>query len=278
MSRGTSRERGPMTSPSPESLCVLVVDDEAPARKRLVALLSKDPDIGQIVEADNGVAAVSKIKSAAPNLVFLDVQMPKVDGFGVIEKVGTANMPLTVFVTAYDQFALAAFEAEAIDYLLKPFGDKRYEKTMARVKARLREDRADHSRDANAFGSSLLALLEQRATPGTLWDRLVIKSQGVTQFVAVDEIDWIEAAGIYVTLHVGGREFLYRAGLANMASRLDPFRFVRIHRSSMVNIKSVALLERRSHGEFNVVLKDGMKLILSRSYRADVETMLGQSL
>lgn len=267
-----------MTLPAAEPFCALVVDDEAPARKRLVDLLSRDSDIGRIIEAENGVAAVSTIKSTAPDLVFLDVQMPKVDGFGVIGKVGVANMPLTVFVTAYDQFALAAFEAEAVDYLLKPFGDKRFEKTMARVKTRLRDARAGNSGDANAFGSSLLELLEKRATPGKLWDRLVIKSQGTSHLVMVEDIDWIEAAGVYVTLHVGGREFLYRAGLATLTGRLDPFRFVRIHRSSMVNIRSIALLERRSHGEFDVVLKDGTKLILSRSYRADVETMLGQPL
>jgi two-component system LytT family response regulator len=267
-----------MTLPSHEPFHVLVVDDEAPARKRLLALLSKDPEIGRISEAANGVTAVTAIETMAPDLVFLDVQMPKVDGFGVIEKVGAARMPLTVFVTAYDQFALAAFEAEAIDYLLKPFGDKRYEKTMARVKARLHDARSGNSGDAHAFGSSLIELLEKRATPGKLWDQLVIKSRGITELVMVDDIDWIEAAGIYVTLHAGGREFLYRAGLATMTSRLDPFRFVRIHRSSMVNIKSILRLERRSHGEFDVVLKDGTKLILSRSYRAEVETMLGQSL
>ena len=267
-----------MTSPSREPLCVLVVDDEAPARKRLVDLLARDHDIGKILEAENGVVAVSMIAAERPDLVFLDVQMPRVDGFGVIDKVGAGKMPLTVFVTAYDRFALAAFEAEAIDYLLKPFGDKRYEKTMARVKARLREDRPGNAGDATPFESQLLELLGRRATPGKLWDRLVIKSQGTTQLVMVEDIDWIEAAGVYVTLHVGGQEHLYRAGLATLTSRLDPFRFVRIHRSSMVNIKSIALLERRSHGEFDVVLKDGTKLVLSRSYRADVETMLGQPL
>lgn len=267
-----------MSLPPPEPLCALVVDDEAPARKRLVDLLSRDPDIGRILEAENGFVAVSMIGEEAPDLVFLDVQMPKVDGFGVIDQVGAENMPLTVFVTAYDQFALAAFEAEAVDYLLKPFGDKRYEKTMARVKARFHDVRAGTSGDASAYGSQLLELIGKRARPGELWERLVIKSHGNAQLVMVEDIDWIEAAGVYVTLHVGGQEHLYRAGLTTLASRLDPFRFVRIHRSSMVNIKSVALLERRSHGEFDVVLKDGTRLILSRSYRADVEAMLGQSL
>lgn len=267
-----------MKAPVTATFCALVVDDEAPARKRLVDLLSRDPDVGRILEAENGIAAVATIKAESPDIVFLDVQMPKVDGFGVIGKVGAAHMPLTVFVTAYDRFALAAFEAEAVDYLLKPFGDKRYDKTMERVKSRLSDLRAGNSAEPNPFGSQLLELLKRRTTPGELWDRLVIKSQGTTHLVLVEDIDWIEAAGVYVTLHSGGQEFLYRASLATLATRLDPFRFVRIHRSSMVNIQSIARLERRSHGEFDVVLKDGKKLILSRSYRAEVETMLGQSL
>lgn len=261
-----------------EPLCALVVDDEAPARKRLGDLLSKDPDVGRILEAKNGIAAVAMIEAEAPDIVFLDVQMPKVDGFGVIGRIGAEKMPLTVFVTAYDRFALAAFDAEAVDYLLKPFGDKRYEKTMARVKARLHELRAGSAPGTNPLGPGLLDLLERRATPGKLWDRLVIKAQGTTHLVMVEDIDWIEAAGVYVTLHVGTKEYLYRAGLATLTARLDPFRFVRIHRSSMVNIQSVARLDRRSHGEFDVLLKDGTKLLLSRSYRAEVEAMLGQSL
>lgn len=261
---------------SPESIRVLVVDDEAPARRRLMDLLAKDPDFGHILEARNGVDAVALIQNAHPDIVFLDVQMPGVDGFGVIDALGAENMPLTVFVTAYDQFALKAFEAEAVDYLLKPFGDSRYEKMMERVKKRLGETHT--ASDANSFGPELLKLAARRAKPGEIWNWMVVKKKDATQFVMTQDIDWIEAAGVYVTVHAGDEEFLYRAGLATVASRLDPFRFVRIHRSSVVNLKSVAFLERRSHGEFEVVLKDGTRLMLSRSYRAEVETMLGQSL
>ncbi|ETI63319.1 histidine kinase [Sphingobium sp. C100] len=262
----------------PDSFCALIVDDEAPARRRLVDLLSRDRDVGRILEAGHGLAALDMIQEAQPDIVFLDVQMPGVDGFGVIDAMGVDNMPLTVFVTAYDRFALQAFEADALDYLLKPFGDNRFERTMERVKTRLREHRASDSTDANDFGPELLKLAAKRAAPGEIWDWLVVKARGVTRLVMAHDIDWIEAAGVYVTLHVGGEEYLYRASLAVVASRLDPFRFVRIHRSSIVNMRSVALLERRSHGEFEVMMKDGTHLTLSRSYRAVVEGMLGQSL
>lgn len=261
-----------------QPLSVLVVDDEAPARKRLTDLLSIDREVGQIVEAQNGLAATTLIQEKRPDLVFLDVQMPGVDGFGVIEALGAENMPLTVFVTAYDRFALQAFEADAVDYLLKPFADERYKSAMARVKERLREGREWSPRDANSLGPELTRLTARRTEPGAIWKWMAVKTANMTRLVMTDEIDWIEGAGVYVTLHVGGVEYLYRAGLASVASRLDPCQFVRIHRSSIVNLNSVAHLERRSHGEFDVVLRNGRRLLLSRSYRAEVETRLGQPL
>ena len=263
---------------SSEPIRVLVVDDEPPARKRLTDMLAKDRDIARILEAENGAAAVSLIQKERPDVVFLDVQMPGVDGFGVIDALGAANMPLTVFVTGYDRFALQAFERDATDYLLKPFSDTRYQQTMDRVKKRLREVRADEAADANSFGPGLLELTSKRFKPGEIWQWIAIRTRDSTRLVMTEEIDWVEAAGVYVTLHIGTEEFLYRAGLATVASRLDPFQFVRIHRSSVVNLKSITSLERRSHGEFDVVLKDGTTLTLSRSYRAEVERMLGQSL
>jgi two-component system LytT family response regulator len=263
---------------SADTIRVLVVDDEAPARKRLADMLAKDRDVAGVLEARNGVAAVALIQQERPDVVFLDVQMPGVDGFGVIDALGPANMPLTVFVTGHNRFAIQAFEADAIDYLLKPFGDTRYEQTMLRIKKRLREVRAGETSDANAFGPEVLDLAAKRFMPGEIWEWIVIKTRDSTRLVMTEQIDWIEAAGVYVTLHVGSDEYLYRAGLGEVASRLDPFRFVRIHRSSVVNLRSIALLERRSHGEFEVVLKDGKRLMLSRNYREQVEAMLGQSL
>lgn len=265
------------SSPS-EPVRALVVDDEAPARRRLVDLLRKSSDISEILEAENGVVAVSQIETAQPDIVFLDIQMPGIDGFGVIEALGVERMPLTVFVTAHDRFAVKAFEANAVDYLLKPLSDQRYKKTMERVMARLEQIRTGAATASTALGPDLLELIAKRARPGEYWDWLVIKSGGLTKFVMAEDIDWIEAAGVYVNVHVDGKEYLYRAGLSTVYERLDPFRFVRIHRSRVVNIRSIVQLEKRSHGEFDVLLKDGTHLTLSRTFRADVERVLGQSL
>ncbi len=263
---------------SNESIRVLVVDDERPARKRLAQMLANDRDVIEVREAPNGVDAVASIERHRPDVMFLDVQMPGVDGFGVIDALGGANMPLTVFVTGYDQFAIRAFEAEAIDYLLKPFADARYEQTMERVKARLHELRRTKAANSNSFGPELLQLAAKRSRPGEIWEWMAVKDRRGTRLLVTDEIDWIEAADMYVIVHAGTNEYLYRSGIAAVASHLDPFRFVRIHRSSIVNLRSVAFLERRSHGEFEVALKSGARLMLSRNYRADVESMLGQSI
>jgi Response regulator of the LytR/AlgR family len=254
------------------TLRVLIVDDEAPARKRLRDLLEEDADIGTVDEAENGVAAVAKIEAARPDIVFLDVQMPEIDGFGVVEAIGVDHMPLTIFVTAYDQYALKAFDADAVDYLLKPFGNKRFDLAVARAKSCLRGP------GGKSLGPNVLDLVAKRETPGTLWDWIVIKGGGLTKLVMASEVDWIEAAGVYVNLHFQGKECVYRSSLAAVTKRLDPLRFVRIHRSSVVNIKAIVQLESISHGEFEVLLRDGARLILSRNYRAEVEKRLGQSL
>jgi len=266
-----------MARPS-NAIRVLVVDDEPPARKRLTDLLKSDRDVREVQEAPNGAVAVTQIQDQRPDVVFLDVQMPGIDGFGVIGALGVENMPLTVFVTGYDRFAVKAFEADALDYLLKPFSDSRYEQMMARVKARLGELSKENARDPNSFGPELLQLAIRRFKPGEIWEWIAVKGKDSTHLVMTEEIDWIEAAGVYVTLHTGTTDYLHRASLAAVGEHLDPFRFVRIHRSTIVNIRSVASLERRSHGEFEVVLKTGARLMLSRSYRAQVESVLGQSL
>jgi two-component system LytT family response regulator len=255
-----------------ERLCILVVDDEAPARQRLVDLLKKDPQVGGVSEAANGKAAVEIIGREAPDLVFLDVQMPELDGLQVIETVGAAAMPLTVFVTAYDQHAIRAFEANALDYLLKPFSDERWEAALARAKTRLDEC------NLREFGRSVLHMLATRSEPGRYIDRLVVKGSGTTRFIRVTDIDWIEGAGVYVNLHVAGKEFLYRSTLNELAGHLDPLRFIRVHRSAIVNIDSILQLQPISHGEFEIVLKDGHRSRLSRTYRRQLEKRLGQSL
>ncbi len=259
-----------MTSPSARSFRVLIVDDESPARTRIADLLRRDPEVSGILEADNGATAVEMIRQQAPDLVFLDVQMPELDGLGVVASVGAERMPLTIFVTAYDRHALDAFEANALDYLLKPFSDERHEAALARAKARLRD------RDASAFGERLLRLSSRHAEP--YLDRFVLKSQATIRFLNVADVEWIEATGVYVTLHAGATQWLYRAALGALAAALDPRRFVRVHRSTVVNVDAIDRLEPASHGEFEIVLKSGSRCRVSRSYRGLLEQRLGQPL
>jgi two-component system LytT family response regulator len=261
-----------VTSPKVEPIRVLIADDELPARQRLLDLLRKDAGVGTISQAENGAAAVEMIRAQKPDILFLDVQMPELDGLGVIDAIGAKEMPLTVFVTAFDEHAIRAFEANALDYLLKPFSDERFEATMARVKARLDE------RGMREFGMRVLEMVSREPEREQWLDRLVVKAAGTTQFIRVADVEWIEAAGVYVTLHVGTKEVLYRAALNDLAKKLDPMRFVRVHRSATVNIESVLRLEPISHGEFEVVMKGGTRAKISRTYRVALEKRLGQSL
>jgi two-component system LytT family response regulator len=208
----------------------------------LIDLLQKDPDVISVQEAADGVSAIKAITEIKPDILFLDVQMPGLDGLGVIEAIGADQMPLTVF-----------------------------------VKERLAHHREAPTQEVH-IGPELLKLVSQRSRPGELWEWIPVRTRDGIRLIKADEIDWVEAAGVYVTVHAGGQEFLYRAGLATFAERLDPFQFVRIHRSSIVNLKSIATLSRRSHGEFDVLLKCGAELIMSRTYRVQVEAMLGQTL
>ena len=261
-----------MILPALEGLCVMVVDDEAPARQRIIDLLRRASHAGAIIEASDGLSAVEMIQKRSPDLVFLDVQMPELNGLEVIAEVGAEHMPLTVFVTAYDKHAIRAFETNALDYLLKPFSDERFEVTMARVSTKMDE------RSVREFGQRILRIVSAMPAGNVPLDRLVVKSGGSTRFVRVTDIDWIEAAGVYANLHIGGKELLYRATLNELAERLDPTRFIRVHRSAIVNIESVIRLEPISHGEFEVVLKDGSRPRISRTYRSQMEKRLGQSL
>lgn len=261
-----------MIAPRTEGIRILVVDDEAPARQRLIDLLEKDAQVVSVLEAANGMAAVEIIERQPLDLIFLDVQMPELDGLQVIQTVGAAAMPLTVFVTAYDQHAIRAFEANALDYLLKPYSDERLEAALERAKARHDE------RSLQEFGRSVVRMVSARPPAGRYLDRLVVKSGGTTRFVRVADIDWIEGAGVYANLHIAGKELLYRSALNELADSLDPMRFVRVHRSAIVNIDSILELQPISHGEFELVLKDGHRSRVSRTYRVQLEKRLGQSL
>lgn len=255
-----------------DALSILVVDDEAPARQRLIELIRQNSSSNVILEATDGVRAVETIRHEKPNIVFLDVQMPELNGVGVIAQVGASNMPLTVFVTAFDQHAIHAFEANALDYLLKPYSDERFECALTRAKERLAEVQMGE------LGERMLQAFAERMPGKRYFDRLVVKSEGTTRFVKIGEIESIEGAGNYVTLHIGGRELLYRSTLSDLSDALDPLRFVRIHRSAIVNIDYIKQLEPISHGEFELLLKSGRPVRVSRGYRFNLEKRLNQSL
>jgi two-component system, LytTR family, response regulator len=251
---------------------VLIVDDEAPARMRLREHLLGLEAIDEILEADGGRTAVLIIGSQRPDLVFLDVQMPELDGIGVIREVGSDVMPLTIFVTAYDQHAIAAFDVNALDYLLKPYSDQRLDAAIRRATSRLAE------RERGQFAERVRTLIQRSdAAPGTL-ERLVVKSRGTVRLVPAEEIDWIEAAGVYVTLHVGNSRFLYRSSLNDLEHQLDRRRFLRVHRSGIINLDRVVQLETASHGEFDVLLRGGTRARVSRTYRRALEERLGHTL
>jgi two-component system LytT family response regulator len=252
---------------------VLVVDDEQPARTRLTDLLARETDVETVGVASDGLEAVTLIRRHAPDLLFLDIQMPGLDGFGVLDAVSPDHMPMTIFVTAYDRYAIQAFEAHAIDYLLKPFSDQRFESAFKLVRRYLGSQGVADLRSRMHDLALEHSGVDQRS--GYL-SRLVVKSNGAVTFLDVSDIDWIEAAGVYVYLHAGAKSHLYRSSVAQLVQRLDPERFVRIHRSAAVNTSRIAELRPRSHGDYTLVLKNGGELTLSRGYRPQLETWLRQ--
>ncbi|HEY7546898.1 MAG TPA: LytTR family DNA-binding domain-containing protein, partial [Blastocatellia bacterium] len=203
-----------------------------------------------------------------PDLLFLDVQMPELDGFEIIKQAGAEKMPLVVFVTAYDSYALRAFDVCAVDYLVKPFSRARFQSALARAKDRLRKDRAD-------IGRLSLALLEELRSRSHTIDRLAIKSSGQVFFIRVEEIDWIESEGKYVRLHCGKQSHLLREAISSLEARLDPRKFARIHRCAIVNVDRIERLESWFNNEYRVVMKTGDLLTLSRSYRKRLSELLG---
>jgi two-component system LytT family response regulator len=252
-------------------LRILIVDDEPLARERVRTLLAQEDDVEVAGEANDGLAAVEAILSLEPDLVFLDVHMPKLDGFDVIRTVGADRMPAVVFVTAYDQHALRAFEVRALDYLLKPFDTDRFKSTLERARRQIEGDgQADLER-------RLLELVRGLDRP-TRPERLVVKSGGRLFFLRADEIDWIEAAGNYVKLHVGAEAHLMRETMTSIEARLNPETFFRIHRSHIVNLERIKELQPWFNGEYVVILRNGTKLTLSRGYREKLQERLGKPL
>jgi two-component system LytT family response regulator len=262
-----------------QKIRTLVVDDEPLARRNLRALLDVDPDIEIVGEAGSGTEALALVREHSPDLVFLDIQMPEVDGFGVLEQIEADELPVIVFVTAFDSYALKAFEFHALDYLLKPFDDARFEKALARAKQQVEQ------REIKDLSQRLISLLEDReslreqthtaAGAATKYQtRFLIKSAGRVSFLKADEIDWIGAEDYYVKLHAGRKSHLLRETMNEMESKLDPERFVRVHRSSIVNLDRVRELQQLFNGDYAVVLQDGTELKLSRSRREQLEILL----
>ena len=246
----------------------LIVDDEPLARERLVTLLSNEQDIEIAGQCRDGEEAITAIQDLSPQLVFLDVQMPQMNGFDVIEAVGPERMPLVIFVTAYDQHALRAFQVRALDYILKPFDRERFTDALQRARKQIERD------ETGDLGRRLLALVKDLRKDQPKMDRLVVKSGGRLFFLRMDEIDWIEAAGNYVRLHVGAASHLLRETMNAIEGRLDPEKFFRIHRSRIVNIRRVKELLIAGGGDYTVVLWDGTRLGLSRMYRDALQNQL----
>jgi len=244
------------------SLRVLVADDEPLARARIRRLLGGEPRISTIDEARSGTEAVRLIVERRPALVFLDVQMPKTDGFGVIEHVGADRMPPVIFVTAYDQYALQAFEVHALDYLLKPFTQERFAAALARALATI-----DGGTVGESLGAKLHALVHQLSQPRAYLERIAVTLGGRLVPLRVADIDWIASAGKYILLHTGSAEHLVRESMQSIEGKLDPRRFVRIHRQAIVNLDRIAEIQPMFHGECAILLKTGARLMLGRAYR-----------
>lgn len=251
----------------------LLVDDEPLAREKLRGFLEEEEDIEILGECRDGRQALLTIEEEKPDLVFLDVQMPEMDGFEVLENLDQDALPTVVFVTAYDQYALKAFDVHAVDYLLKPFDRDRFRQALERA-------RTEHERrQVGEMRDKLLALLsEVEARKPRFPDRLVIKSSGRVILLKVDDVDWIDAAGNYVKLHSKGESHLLRETMGRLEERLDPEKFLRIHRSTMVNIECIRELQQQFHGDYLVILKNGQRLTLSRSYRDKIQGLLDRSI
>ena len=248
----------------------LVVDDETLARERVLSLLQQEIDVEVVGECSDGGQAVAAIQEQSPDLVFLDVQMPGCDGFEVLKHISPDRMPTVIFVTAYDEYALRAFEVHALDYLLKPFGKDRFQETLRHAREAL------EGRRAGDLGRRLLALVHDVKPEPQKVERLVVKSGGRVFFLRTEDIDWIEAAGNYVRLHLGQESHLFRETMNRMETRLDARRFARIHRSRIVNTERVKELQPWFNGDHVVVLRDGTRLTLSRLYRDKLQQRLGR--
>lgn len=269
------------TSPAIQRIRAVIVDDEPAARRGIRLLLERDGGVDVVGEASGGAEAAELILRERPELAFLDVQMPGCDGFQALVRAGTAVPAAVIFVTAYDEHALRAFEVNAVDYLLKPYDDARFAAALQRGKDEVRRREAD---TVNSRLHQLLDYLQHAPAPAAAPatdnppDRILLKSSGEIFFLKAEEIDWIEAEGDYMKFHVAGRTHLMRETMARLEARLDPKQFIRIHRSTIVNIDRLRKLSPSFAGEYAVILHDGTKLKLSRGYHERIAALLKQAL
>jgi len=252
-----------------QTIRALIVDDEPLARTRVRVLLEPVSEVTIVGECTNGLHAVRAILKLQPDLVFLDIQMPELNGFEVIQTIGPEKMPAVIFVTAYDRYAVKAFEVHAVDYLLKPFDRSRF---LGAVERALHEISL---RKATGLPKNVRALLDTVQTERQITPRILAKSGGRVTILTIDQIDWIEAVGNYIQLHVGRETHLLRETMRNMEHRLPPDRFARIHRSTIVNVDRILELHQHFHGDYVVMLKDKTRLILSRRYRRRLGAAIG---
>ncbi len=248
---------------------VCVIDDEPIACRKILGLLKDDPQIEIIQVCRNGEEASEAIRNVQPDLIFLDVQMPHMDGFEVLESIkGTARMPHVIFVTAYDRYAIRAFEVHAIDYLLKPFDKKRFAEALKRAKAQILQ------KSERSYDHDLAALLQEIRTQSHGLERLVIQNR----VVKTDEIDWIEAQGKYALIHTRQESHLVREGLSGFEAQLNPKKFLRIHKSTIVNIQRIEHVQPLFHGDYRIILRNGTALTVTRRYRRKLNELIGKPL
>jgi two-component system LytT family response regulator len=250
----------------------LVIDDEPLARAFILEMLREDSEVEIIGECPNGLNAIEAIQKHTPDLIFLDVQMPEIGGFAVLEALTPEQMPFVIFVTAYDQYAVRAFEVNALDFLLKPFDRKRFKIAWQKAKTQIQRERTE------LLDQRILSLLKDLKAEPKYLERLVLKNNGRIFFLETDEVDWIEAEGNYVSVHSGQKSYLLRDTISGLETQLDPKKFLRIHRSAIVQLEKIQELQPLFHGDYRVIMRNGTELTLSRNYRDRLQEALGKAL
>jgi two-component system LytT family response regulator len=259
----------------------VIADDEEPARRRIRELLEKEQDIRILEICKNGEQAIKSVHKHQPDILFLDIQMPEIDGFDVLKKLQRERIPVTIFVTAYDQYALQAFEVHAVDYLLKPYSDERFSEALKRAKklCEMENRESFHNRLDKLLSTNTEESPHNRNRNDSLYiDRMVLEKNGKKFFLDVHEIRWIEASGSYIYVHTEEKKYIKRMLLGNLEKQLNPRFFIRIHRSAVVHLDAIESLHHHSHGDYKVTLSGGKELKLSRNYRVNLQNRLGQQL